>query len=136
MFSWGTLCAYSTFFTFIALAYNQRCYTLSVIVWGVALLLTGLFAHFKKVQRKATFVTLISTLCALFLILTLVALKSPHPPFIDSALMQACIIIMWGTESFLCYICSTHQHSIAYRTQVAQKHSNEVSFYLKKHPLC
>ena len=105
MFSWGSLCAYSpTFFTFTALAYNQRCYTLSVLLWGVTLPLTGLFAHFKPAERKITFVTLISTLCTIFAILTLIALESPHPPFIDSALMQACIIIMWGSESFLCYL--------------------------------
>ena len=103
--SLGNLFAFSpTFFTYTALAYNQRCCTLSVILWGLTLPLTGLIAHFKPIVRKLHFFIFLLAMCAIFVILIGIALHSPHPPFADSAIMQVCIIMLWGAEAFICYM--------------------------------
>ena len=85
----------SPFFTYTALPYSQKYYTLSVTLWGLCLPLTTILAQFvpaKRVLSLASALAFHVIVCATLLGL---AVKSPETPLKCTEIGGVVIIVLW-----------------------------------------
>ncbi|XP_075252537.1 solute carrier family 52, riboflavin transporter, member 3-like [Convolutriloba macropyga] len=92
------------FFSYTALSYSQRCYTLSVSVWGFWLPTTGVIVHFKPVERIFTFCVVLVLHIITCTVLILIALQSPDPPFEGHKWAEMTVVGLWGAEAITGYL--------------------------------
>ena len=110
----GNLFTFSpSFFTYTSLPYSQRCYTLSVSLWGFCLPTMGIVSHFKPIQKFITFVIILILHLVICTLLFLVALRSPNPPFVDYSSAEAVISLLWMGEATTGYfLVSSAMHCL------------------------
>ena len=102
-----------SFFTYTTLPYSQRCYALSVSLWGFCLPAMGIVSHFKPIQNFITFVMILILHLVICTFLLLVALRSPAPPFVDHSSAEAVIILLWMGEAITGYfLVSSAMHCL------------------------